>query len=186
MMKGLAKLGQMVSRLNRLCPQMGVRQGHKWALRHPALPVLSVMHRQESCTPGWERAAAPTQRSLVLSDGEPPLMSLGQASPEWLSANDYELEGHTSEYIYPVVDHFSNLAPLHRLPISLNWPKVMFSVAPGKSGKQPKITINGVELKAISNSHRLCSLLSNDRSSALLSVVLWATNRSGVHYRNKE
>lgn len=44
MMKGLAKLGQMASRLNRPCPQMGVRQGHKWALSHPAFPVLSVMH----------------------------------------------------------------------------------------------------------------------------------------------
>lgn len=46
--------------------------------------------------------------------------------------------------------------------------KVMFLVASGISGKQPKITINGTELKAISNSHCLCSLLSNDRSSALL------------------
>lgn len=72
------------------------------------------------------------------------------------------------EDIYPAVNHFSNLAPLYRLTISLNKAKVMFLVAPGKSGKQPKITINGTELKAISNSHCLCSLVSNDRSSALL------------------
>lgn len=66
--------------------------------------------------------------------------------------------------MYQTVNHFSNLGPLHRLIISLNKTKVMFSVAPGKSGKQPRITISGLELKAASNSPVLC----NDRSPALL------------------
>lgn len=110
-------------------------------------------------TSGWEHASVSPQKSLVSSDGWPPLMFLGQASPEWSSANDYQLEGHTPEDIYPVVNHFSNLAPLHRLTISLNKTKVIFLVAPGKSGKQPKITINGMELKVTSNSHCLCSRL---------------------------
>lgn len=66
--------------------------------------------------------------------------------------------------MYQAVNHFSNLGPLHKLIISLNKTKVMFSVAPGKPGKQPSIPISGLELKAASDSPALC----NDRSRALL------------------
>lgn len=61
--------------------------------------------------------------------------------------------------MYRAVNHSSNLGPTHGLAISLNETKVMFSVAPGNSGKQPKITISGLELKAPSDSPAFC----NDR-----------------------
>lgn len=86
-----------------------------------------------------------------------PYMSLGQTRLKWLCANDCELED-----MYQAVNHFSNLGPLHRLTISLSKTKVMFSVAPGNSGKQPKITISGLELKVPSDS----PAFNNDRSSA--------------------
>jgi hypothetical protein len=88
-----------------------------------------------------------------------PYMSWGQTRPETLCANECELEN-----MYQAVNHFSNLGPLHRLIISLNKAKLMFSVAPGKSGKLPRISISGLELKAASDSPALC----NDRSRALL------------------
>lgn len=92
-----------------------------------------------------------------------PHASLGQSRPERLCANECEPENMSQ-----AVNHFSNLGPLHRLIISLNKTKVMFSVAPGKSGKQPGITIRGLELKAASSSPALC----NDRSRLCYPLVL--------------
>lgn len=87
MMKRPAKSSQMASSLNRPCTKMGVRQGRQQALSYLAsliqLPCARMLNHATKIMNIWvERAAAPPQSSLVSSDGWPPLMSLGQASPE--------------------------------------------------------------------------------------------------------
>lgn len=135
---------------------MHVEQGHKQALfcADVASAGRKLWTPKEGCI-------ASLQCCLGSVGGWFPYTSLGQTRPEWLCANDCELEA-----MYRAVNHSSNLGPTHRLAISLNKTKVMFSVAPGNSGKQPKITISGLELKAPSDSPAFC----NDGRSAFLSA----------------
>lgn len=148
---------QTASRRSCLCAQRQVKPGHTQVLVCADMASAGRKPR----TPGRGGGGTASHRGLGPVGCRFPHTSLGQSRPEWPCANEREPEN-----MYQAVNHSSNLGPLHRLIISLNKTKVMFPVAPGKSGKQPRIAISGLELKAASDSPALC----NDRSPALLSA----------------
>jgi exonuclease III len=81
---------------------------------------------------------------------------------ELLYADDCALEAHSQQEMQRIVDKFADSAKNYGLTINIQKTEVMYQPAPGNPYHAPQVSIDGVNLKAVTDFCYLGSTVSND------------------------
>ena len=81
-----------------------------------------------------------------------------------LLANDCVLMAHSEPDLRTIIDRFVEVTQLFGLTIILDQTKVLYQPAPGTTAPPSKVSVAGIELKAVDHARYLGSVISSDAS----------------------